>query len=147
MEFETEAQKACYEKVAGYMTSIFGEQVYADPGAPLLWVRYGSAHARVDIWPWGTEDSVIAVRSWVVTGVEMSQDLAVYLLQQNNNMRFGAFGLDRSNNIFFHHSIVGSTCDKQELRTSVMAVLLTADDSDDEIVKRWGGLRAVDRKA
>jgi hypothetical protein len=40
---------------------------------------------------------------------------------------------------------IGSSCDKSELRTSVMAVLGTADKYDDEIMGRWGGKRALDR--
>jgi len=34
--------------------------------------------------------------------------------------------------------------DKTELRASVMAVVSTADEHDDEIVSRWGGKRALD---
>jgi hypothetical protein len=61
-------------------------------------------------------------------------------------MRFGAFGLDSDNDVFFEHSIVGSTSDKVELKASVMAVVMTADRYDDQISSRWGGTRAVDRK-
>jgi len=67
-----------------------------------------------------------------------------FLLRKNDDMRFGAFGLDRDMDIFFEHTIVGSTCDKEELRATVMAVLQTADKYDDEIVAKWGGERAVD---
>jgi hypothetical protein len=40
---------------------------------------------------------------------------------------------------------VGSTIDKKELEASVIAVLEIADKYDDEIVKRWGGKRALDK--
>jgi hypothetical protein len=45
----------------------------------------------------------------------------------------------------FSHSIFGSTCDKNELKAAVMAMVVTADFYDDVIVARWGGQRALDR--
>jgi hypothetical protein len=60
-------------------------------------------------------------------------------------MRFGAFGMDQENDIFFKHSIAGLTADKSELRAAIMAVANTADEYDDKITSRWGGRRATDR--
>jgi hypothetical protein len=59
-------------------------------------------------------------------------------------MRFGAFGVDKDGDIIFEHTIVGSTIDKEELKSSVKAVLSVADHYDDDIVSRWGGKRALD---
>ena len=47
--------------------------------------------------------------------------------------------------VTFEQNIVGSSCDKNELKASVMAVVGTADKYDDEIVSRWGGKRSADR--
>jgi hypothetical protein len=94
---------------------------------------------------WGEDDAIITTRSWVVTGIELTQELLQYLLRENDTMRFGAFGLDSDNDVFFEHTIVGSTADKHELKASVMAVVMTADRYDDIIAERWGGTRAVDR--
>jgi hypothetical protein len=52
--------------------------------------------------------------------------------------------LDKSGDVTFEHNIVGSTCDKNELKASIMAVVGTADRYDDQIVSRWGGKRASD---
>ena len=68
-----------------------------------------------------------------------------HLLERNCEARFGAFGVTRGGEIEFRHSIVGSACQKEELKASVQYVMLTADLSDDEIVKKWGGRRATDR--
>jgi len=56
-----------------------------------------------------------------------------------------ASGIDENGDIVFEHTIVGSTCDKKELESSVAAVLEVSDDYDDKIVERWGGKRALDR--
>lgn len=144
MQFHSEAHKAVYEKIGPWMKELFGEFARAREDTPVFGVLVGSALAHVAVYPWGEDDATICTRSYVVTKVEVIPDLMHFLLRKNDDMRFGAFGLDGDNDIFFEHTIVGSTCDKEELRASVMAVLTTADKYDDEIVARWGGERAVD---
>jgi len=145
MEFATAAQKACYDKTASWMKELFGELVLMRDDAPTMGVMMGSALATVAVWPWGEDDATITTRAYLVTGAELAPDLMRYLLQKNADMRFGAFGVDKDGDILFEHSIVGSSCDKGELKASVFAVLVSADKYDDEIVARWGGERALDR--
>lgn len=145
MEFSSEAQKACYERIQPMMKELFGEFAMTNANLPQFGIRVGSALVTVTVYPWGDNDAVLQVHAWVVTNVEMTPDLMHFLLQENNQMRFGAFGLDKEDDIYFEHTIVGSTCDKQELRASVMAVLNIADEYDDKIVAKWGGQRALDR--
>lgn len=148
MEFATEAQKACYEKVAAYLKEIFGEMAIARDDRPAFAVSTiamgGSAIAQIAVLPWGDDDATITVRAYVVTDVALTPELMEYLLKLNNEKRFGAFGVDEENDIFFEHTIVGSTCDKEELKASIAAVLFTADEYDDQIRSRWGGMRALD---
>lgn len=145
MEFKSDAQKACYEKVKGWLQEIFGEQFFTDPNNPTFGISRGTAQGWVWVWPWGDDDATINVRAWVVTGAEMTVDLAKYLLRQNYDMRFGAFAVDDDNDILFEHTIVGSHADKEELRASVLAVVGTADSLDDQITSRFGGQKASDR--
>ena len=144
MNFANEAHQKCYEKVAGYMKDLFGEFARTIPDKPMFGIAMGSALAQVAVLPWRDDETVVSVRSYVVTGAELKPDLLKFLLEKNNEMRFGGYGVDHDGDIFFTHSVVGSTCDKNELRTSVMAVVSTADEMDDEIVGRWGGRRALD---
>jgi hypothetical protein len=143
IQFKSEAQRACHEQVSKWMKEIFGELAASRNDAPLFGVALGSAFAQVAVLPWGQDDAVICTRAYVVTGAEMTPELIHYLLRQNASMGFGAFGLD--DDVFFDHTIVGSTCSKNELKASVVAVVGTADRLDDEIVARWGGQRALDR--
>lgn len=145
MEFRTAAQKACYEKITPWMKELFGEFVMFRNDAPAMAVVIGSAVAQVGVIPWGNDDTTINTRAYVVTGAEATPELMHFLLRENDNMRFGAFGLDNDDDVFFEHAIVGSACDKSELKASVMAVVVTADQYDDKIVARWGGQRALDR--
>ncbi len=146
IQFQTAAQEESYNKVKVWMKEIFGDFVTPREELPSFAVYVGSSYSSVAIMPWGDDDAVVTTRSWVVTGVEMTQELLYYLLRENDTMRFGAFGLDSDNDVFFEHSIVASTADKVELKASVMAVVMTADRYDDQISSRWGGTRAIDRK-
>lgn len=146
IQFQTKAQEEIYGRVAGWMKEIFGEFAVAREDAPSFNTYVGSAFAVTAVTPWGEDDAVIMTRSWVVTKIEGNQDLYYYLLRENDIMRFGAFGLDSDNDIYFEHAIPGKSTDKDELKASVMAVILTADKYDDTITQRWGGQRAVDRK-
>lgn len=145
MQFQTPAQEACYHKVALWMQELFGKFPCARQDIPGLGLFMGSALVEVLILPWGEEDSVINTRAYVVTGAALTSDLMRFLLEQNSNMIFGAFGIDAKGDILFEHSIVGSTCDKKELESSVNAVLEVSDEYDDQLVERWGGKRALDR--
>lgn len=145
MEFESDVQKQVYEKVAGYMRDIFGEQARARPDRPVHLVQLGSTLTHVVVAPWGDDEAVVMVRAYVVYQADLVPELLLFLLKENDSKRFGAFGVDGDGDIFFEHSIVGSTCDKVELKASVMAVVWTADQYDDQIMQRWGGMREVDR--
>jgi hypothetical protein len=145
LTFETDAQKAIYEKIGQFAKELFGEFAIPRTDFPAYFIRMGSATVNAAVWAWGKDDAIINVRSWVVTGAEKNPGMLEYLLRENEGMRFGAFGMDDKGDILFEHTIVGSQCSKEELRASVMAVIGTADKADDEIVSRWGGKRAVDR--
>ena len=146
MEFQTEAQKGIYEKVAPMIREIFGEFAQARDDIPQFGVLMGSSVTRITVVPWGDDNATISVCSYVVSGAEITSDLMSYLLRENATMRFGAFGIDSDEDIQFEHTIVGSTCDKEELKASAMAVVRVADKYDDEIVARFGGTRATDQK-
>ena len=146
MEFKTDAHRACYEKAGQWMRELYGEEnvrVREDSTTYGLW--RGSAYVTVLIWPNGEQDAWISIRSWIVTKIEQSPDLWQFLLRKNYDMTIGAFSIDDAGDILFEHTILGSTCDKAELRASVGGVGYVADKYDDEIVGRWGGQRSSDR--
>lgn len=145
MEFETQAQKECYEKVLPWVTELFGGSVLRKTEVPVLGIMHGSAFAQIGVFPWGDDDAFITTRAYVVTGADLTPELMRFLLLENTGMRFGAFGVDDVGDIIFEHSIVGSTCDQKELESSVIHVARTADEYDDQIVARWGGERALDQ--
>jgi hypothetical protein len=145
MEFQSDAQKETYEKVAPWVTDIFGDFASVNDDGPTFGIMVGTAYAQMGVFPWGKDDATITTRSYVVTGTELTPDLMLFLLSENDKMRFGAFGVDKDKDVFFEHTIVGSTCDREELKASIMAVIMTADQYDEQIVAKWGGQTARDR--
>jgi len=146
MDFETDAQKVCHEKITRWMTELFADVPWETlDGEPGFGLFMGSAWAEVHVYPWGDDDSVINIRSKVVSGADLSCDLQTFLLQENAELRFGAFALNSDGDVLFEHTIVGSTCDPNELEASVREVLETADQYDDTIAEKWGGVRELDR--
>lgn len=145
MEFKTETQRICYDRIKPWMNDLFGGAVVTFEDEPLFIINFGSAVASTRVVAWSEDEALITTRSYVVTDVEITPDLTYYMLRENNGIYFGRFALDSENDIVFEHSLVGSTCDQVELKHSVMTVIQLADDYDDEIVARWGGKRALDR--
>ncbi len=144
MQFETEAQRACWERVRQYLREGFGEIPAIMEDKPVFLIRMGSTVVQGSCYPWGEEKSVVTNRAYVVLDVEVDLELATFLLRKTNELRFGAFGMDEDGDIFFEHTVLGDTLDAEELKSSVRAVMSTADRYDDEIAARWGGRRAAD---
>lgn len=143
MEFLSTLQRECYEKIKPWMEEMFGAQVRMLEDIPVFEVALGSTFAFVQVAPWH-EDATITARAYVVSGAKMTPELQLFLLRENDTMRFGAFGVDEAGDIIFQHAIIGSTCDKNELRETVSNVISIADRYDDRIVETWGGQRGLD---
>lgn len=142
MEFRNEMQKNVYIMVASWFEPELQSgaiQRYEDQ--PAFFARGGSAGIRISILPYGDDEAVINVLATVVKGASLTPELMGFLLATNrDSCWFGAFGFDsKSDSITFEHSIVGSTCDRKELQTSMVAVLGAADKYDDMIVAKFGG--------
>lgn len=145
MEFQSKPQQEVYERIEPWMREVFGAFLRVRDDAPGFHIMIGSAYASVYVLTWKDDEATVMARAYVVTNVELTPDLLHYLLRENEQLRFGAFGVDEDNDICYSHTLVGSTCDKEELKACVMAVVAMADKYDDEIVQRWGGQRAIDR--
>lgn len=145
MEFDNDTQRQVFEKVVTWMRELYGEQINVRENRPAVSLMHGTAYIVVSVYAWGDAEAVILTRSFVVTDVEVTEDLMHFLLRKNDAMRLGAFGLDSDDDIFFEYSLVGSSCDKNELKAAISAVATTADQYDEEIRSRWGGLRAIER--
>ena len=143
MDFESKAQQEVYERIEPWMKELFGIFLKKRDDAPGFGVKIGSAFVHISVNAWGKNDATITSRAYVVVKAPMAPDLLEFLLRENDTARFGAFGLDKEQDIFFEHTIVGSTCVVDDIKNSVLAVGYTVDQYDDKIIARWGGMRAT----
>ncbi|MGD9519226.1 MAG: YbjN domain-containing protein [Armatimonadota bacterium] len=144
MDFAHDRHREAYFKTKQYLETIFGSMLYCFDEIPGFAVPHGSAIAFVRVLPWH-DQAVVCTRSYVVSNIEHTPELMEFLLTTNANFVFGAFGLDEDGDITFEHTILSTHMDVDELRDSVYAVLVTADEFDDQITQRFGGIRALDR--
>ncbi len=127
------------------MKELFGEFAWTNENLPSFGISIGSAYAQIAVYAWGENDAVIRILSWVLTGAETTPELTHYLLKANADLMFGAFGMDDVGDVFLQSVLLAATCDKEELRATIMAVIHTADRLDDELVGQFGGQRSTDR--
>ena len=144
MKFESNAQKKCYRQVASWLEEMFGDNVEAQEDEPIFFVTYESTALIVMVLPYGEDDAVISTRAIVVTSPKLNKDLLYFRLRANDDILFGAFGIDGDDDVFFEHAIVGSAADQAGFEASVASVAATADEYDDQIVERWGGELATE---
>ena len=144
MNFQSEAQQDCYQKVADWLPEICDR--ISDPVTdnPIFSLQFGSATVLVEIKPFRELESVIYIWAYVATDVEINSDLLLYLLKQNDSFRFGGFSMADEGDIRFHVTLLGASCQQNEFKLALTEVLESADRYDDLIVERWGGRRAAD---
>jgi len=145
VEYRSQAQREVHDRITPFVRDLFGSCAQAQPDVPGWSIAMGSSLVHVLVLPWGAVSAVIVNRAYVVTDAELTPDLMRFLLDKNDSVLFGSFGVDGDGDIFFGHTLYGPSCDQEELEYSVRAVLSVADEADDEIRSRWGGRRALDR--
>jgi hypothetical protein len=144
VNFQTESQHDCYTKLADWLPEVSDCIVSPSTGNPIFSLRLGSATVLVEVRPFREVESIIYIWTYVATEVEVTNDLLLYLLNQNDGFRFGGFSMADDGDIRFHVTLLGSSCQQNEFNLALNEVLESADHYDDLIVERWGGRRAAD---
>ena len=145
MEFESQTQQKVYEKVAGWLSQAYGDKVVPDDDGPSFRVATDRGSVRLRVNSWGANEATIAAYTAVVTDVDHKPALLRFLLRKNHFIDFGAFSLASDGDVELQYTLVGSTCDQNELLTAVTEILVMADRYDDEIIAKFGGKRGGDR--
>ena len=144
MNFQTETQQDCYQKVADWLPEICDRVSTPFADNPIFSLQFGSATVLVEICPFRQIESIIYIWAYVATEVEINDELLLFLLKQNNVFRFGGFSMAEDGDIKFHVTLLSAFCQKNEFQLALTEVLESADHYDDLIVQRWGGKRVGD---
>lgn len=115
--------------LGGYEVDAFGNFTFTHEGA--------RAFVTVGGGPVGPQVGVFSVTN---LDVDLSQELAAFLLTTNHSLGFGAFSYDPANRaVWLRHTLLGTTLDLPELHTAVAAVASTAAHLDERIRDQFGG--------
>ena len=144
MKFEHTDHKEVHEKVRLYLSELFDDSPHADEESGHFYVRYGSTVLEISVEPHGKEEIMVVIMAYCVQGVDPREELLLGLLELNHSLSFGAFSLV-GNDIFFQYALFGHTLERSNLLNAVSSVANISDEYDDQIVKKYGGQRALDR--
>jgi hypothetical protein len=153
ISFRTRTQAEAYAEVRDWLEDLAADVEreltfvsYAD--APMFGVTVGSAYVEVELAPhnWQyvdgeDEDALVIIRAILVVQANVNDECLRYLLRKNDEFVIGAFSLGVQDEIVFSHALPFSYCDSsEELETYLALVCETADEQDDIIIDRWGGI-------
>ncbi len=143
MHFENEQHEQVHDQVGVFLDELF-DAPHHDPSNGHYYVGYGSTILELSVEPYGPEDTLVEVTAYCVQGVEPAEELALGLLQLNQQLPIGAFSVV-GKDIFYSHTLLGRSLDRKNLLGTIAAVAEVSDKYDDLIVQKYGGQTALDR--
>jgi hypothetical protein len=107
--------------------------------------EFGSARVFVDVLPVLDDSTAVRASSPVLSQVEMTDGLALRLLELAAERPYGCFAhVPARGEVWFQHSILGDDLDRVELESAIEVVASVADGCDDDLAAAFGGLRYAD---
>ena len=138
LPFESAAQEAAYARLRGPLEEALGpvrERIHA-----IGYVyEIGGVTATSTLAPWGDADTIVANRCYLAGAVPVSEAMLRELAHWTETGRFGYFGVDEADNVFFEHQLPGSTANRDTLERSIRQVHATAMGRREEFRSRFGG--------
>ena len=137
LPFESEGQREAYERLKTPLELAVGpvrERIHA---IGYVYEVDGSTTTST-LAPWG-DDTIVANRAYLAGNVPMSEGLLRLLASWTEAGRFGYYGVDDANNVYFEHQVVGSTATADTLGRSIRQAHATALGRRDEFRSRFGG--------
>ena len=126
-------------RIESVVTEILEKSPERDADADFV-LPIGEVH--VVVAPRAAMDGHIVIRVFAITnvGVDVSNQLGLFLAQLNFGLMFGRFALDAAHQaIWFDETLLGEDFREETLRFAIGVVASTADEWDDRIKQRFGG--------
>lgn len=129
------------ERVRAILTDEFGSVDVDSDGDFSL--RNGSARVFVRVGDLDDDQTIVKLFSMVTSGATPSDALFEYVAVEGAGYYLGRLGARELPNgtvdLWLTHRLLGDTLDPEELIGSVVALAVTADELDDDLVARFGG--------
>jgi hypothetical protein len=133
----TEAQRDLYELVGRCLREAFGEEAEVTAGESTYRVAGGPYGVKVAASPIGHDQAVVELYTWLARGLEITPDVARYLLETNACLRFGSLGLDSDGCLLLVHSLFPEQVDAVALARVITLLGATADEVEHELTERF----------
>src|ERR1043166_9974106 len=140
--FHTRCQEEVYRQVKSYLDELVDEH-FDDAEHCDFYLKYGSTVLEISIDPYEEDDAVLQILAFVVQDVEPSPELMRELLQINSEVSLGAFSVV-GRDVFYSHSFLSRRLQSEQLIASLEIVATIADEYDEQIVQKYGGVPAPD---
>jgi hypothetical protein len=137
LPFESVPQQHVYEQLKPMLEEVFGpvrERIHAIGYA----YEIDGMTVTTTLSPWA-DDVVIANRAYLAGSVPMAEGALRELARWTEAGRFGTFGVDDADNVYFEHQLLGSTVTTDSLGRSMRAAHAIAVGRRDDFRARFGG--------
>jgi len=137
LPFESDGQREAYERLKSPLEAAVGpvrERVHA---IGYVYEIDGTT-ATSTFAPWAS-DTIVANRCYLAGDVPMTEAVLRELAHWTEAARFGFFGVDDANNVYFEHQVVGSTATSDTLGRSIGEVHATAMGRRDTFRQQFAG--------
>jgi len=146
--FASDGHQAAYYKVAAFLWELTSRFGYSR-SQPHFHFDQGSARVTVSVRPYMKNDALVEVCSWFLFGApdaKTNVDLHQRLLRYNAESNFVRYGIDDDGDVCASYSLIASYCTRIDLGAAISAVANAADELDDKLQARFGGLRHIDKQ-
>jgi hypothetical protein len=137
LPFESDGQREAYERLKAPLEAAVGpvrERIHA---IGYTYEIHGITQTST-LAPWGS-DTIVANRCYLAGDVPMSEAMLRELASWTEAGRFGFYGVDDANNVYFEHQVVGSTATSETLGRSIRGAHEAAIGRRDDFRSRFGG--------
>lgn len=133
-------------KVQGYLQALLGRVTLEGEGE--FSVQHGSSRSFIRVWSPRPDDpearTFVRIMVPLLLDVPESPELNEYVAFHGDDYILGHLSLYKTPEgelrVFFTHSLLGDYLDQAELENALFAILKTADDLDNELQGRFGGV-------
>lgn len=142
----SDAVAVTQHRVQRMLTEVFGPVKLLQSGGMLI--TYESAAVIVEVHEF-LEHTVVKAFAPMLREVPLTDELCRWVAVDGQNRWFARARLyvdddARTCSVAIEADVLGDTIDPDELKVAVTSVLVAANELDDELQQRFGGLRWVD---
>ena len=138
LPFESEGQRKAYDRLRPMLEALLPAGIRERIHAIGYVYEVDGTTLTTTLAPWG-DDTIVANRCYLAGAVPVGEAVLRELARWTEAARFGSYGVDKDDGVYFEHQLVGSTATRATLGRSIRAAHALAIGRRDEFRSRFGG--------